>query len=234
MSKTRRPLILTRPEAASCQFAERIGAWLPDHVEVIISPLLDLVATGNPVDLEGISGAIFSSPNGVAFSPAANLPAFCVGEETTRAALAKGWDARKSGNTSNELVAELTKNPKLEPLLHLSGVHTRGEIADRLAQAGIKTRNIASYDQRLKDLSASARAALEGGIEPIIPLFSPRTARHLVDQGGIAVPLHIVAISDAVMKPTEALEAASRTVAKQPNAAGMEETLHALIDRLEA
>jgi uroporphyrinogen-III synthase len=168
------------------------------------------------------------------FSPPGTHPAYCVGDETTRTARKYGWAAKKVGNTSAELVAALKNFLDLGPMLHISGVHTRGNITGHLNTAGIAAQHVAVYDQELCELSEYALNSLRRGIEPIIPLFSPRTARQFAKQGGITVPPHLVAISETVMKETNGIAATTRTVSDLPNASAMEETLRDVIERLEA
>ena len=166
-------LILTRPKAASLAFLDRLGADVPAGLNVILSPLISIESLGQAVDLKGISGVIFSSSNGVAFTgPGAGLPAYCVGFATTQAAKDAGWDASFCGENADELVERLIHDRPATPLLHLCGRHQRGNIAGRLSQADVPTTALEVYDQRAQPLTQDAQQALAGNTACVLPLFS--------------------------------------------------------------
>lgn len=190
-------LLLTRPQAAS----ERFAAALPAGVACVISPLLRIVSFGGAVPLDGVRGVILTSRNGVeAAGPGQPMPAWCVGERTTEAARAAGWQAECAGLDAATLVDRLIAAPPEAPLLHLRGVHTRGGIAARLTAAGITTSEHVVYDQEFCPLSDAARALVAGNQPVIAPLFSPRTATHFAATCAPRAGLVVAAISDATAK----------------------------------
>lgn len=195
-------LLLTRPLESAHAFAASLDPAALAGVRVVIAPLMGIVGTGVTPDLEGARGVIFTSANGVLHAPdGAGRRAYCVGAKTTQHALARGWRAQQCGDTAHELVHSLQSNLPEAPLLHLAGEHTRGDIASTLTAAGVNTDHISLYTQTLLPLEPQALDALDGG-PCIVPVFSPRSASHLVQQAvGHLAQAHIVALSDAVAAP---------------------------------
>lgn len=194
-------LLLTRPVASAQAFQALLDPGAVSKVKVVISPLLEIVATGRVPQIGPTQGVIFTSANGVLNAPVgAGRTAFCVGVQTTEQARKRGWHAATVGETAQELIQALTSQPPDTPLLHLAGVHTRGDIAQTLSARGITTTHHALYDQVLVPLSDVARAALRGPC--IIPVFSPRSAEHLVNQAaGQLGQAHLLALSSTVAVP---------------------------------
>lgn len=194
-------LLLTRPAASSQAFAASLDPEALAQVSLVISPLMEITGTGVMPSLTDMRGVIFTSANGVLFAPdGAGRPAYCVGAQTTRQAILRGWDARQAGDTADDLVAALDKNTANIPLLHLSGAHTRGDIARRLTAAGTPTDCEVVYDQKLLPLEPEAQDALCGPC--IVPVFSPRSAEQLVREAqGKLGRAHIVALSNSVAGP---------------------------------
>lgn len=226
-------MILTRPCAASTAFQAEHGPW-PKGLDIVTSPLLEIVGTGAEIDLNGVASVIFTSQNGVAHAgPAGPMPAFCVGAATTKAACDAGWRATFAGDTSQDLVDTLKHTQPATPILHIGGVHRRGDVAVKLTQAGLPTCTVDVYDQRLQPLTDEARAALEREVPKIVPLFSPRTARQFAQQAGSHSAVHFVAISDTVLHEVADLPAASCDVARTANAQSLAETLRKVLHRVE-
>lgn len=194
-------LLLTRPTASAQAFAALLDADAVSKVRIVISPLLKIVATGCVPPIGATQCVIFTSANGVANAlDGAGRTAFCVGAQTTDQASKRGWRAVKSGETAQELVQALTAQPPDAPLLHLAGVHTRGDIAQTLSARGILTTHCALYNQVLVPLSEMARAALRGPC--IVPVFSPRSAEQLVNEAaGQLGQAHLLALSTSVAAP---------------------------------
>ncbi len=168
-------LLLTRPRAVAARFALEAASRWPG-AQVAIAPLMEIVALGETPALDGIDGLIFTSAQGVARAgQGLGQSAWCVGTRTAETARQAGFDAAMAGETADELVAALIKMRPEGRLLHLHGVHQRGDIAARLSVAGIACEGRAVYDQRAVppdsvffDALASERLA--------VPLFSPRSA----------------------------------------------------------
>lgn len=218
------PLLMTRPLAA----AERFVAVLPEAaragLQVIFAPLMEIQAAQAPVQLDGMEGVIFTSANGVEIASretAARLPAYCVGERTAQAAAAAGWQASCLGHCADELVAAILGQRPEAPLLHLRGAHARGDIAGRLTRGGIACHEQILYDQVLLPLTGEAQALLAAQTDVIVPLFSPRSARHFAELCGEAAHLHLIALSPAVAEPLKGLKCKTLRVSKTPDAAAV-------------
>lgn len=228
-------LLMTRPRAASDRFVAALPAALRARLTVVHSPLLEIVRTTGAIDLADARGIVFTSANGVATAAGLtgrrDLPCFCVGEATTRAARAAGWTAHCAGENAEAMVAALIATPPEPPLMHLRGVHARGDVAARLTAAGTATRELAIYDQQMLSLTDAALALLNGPAPVIVPLFSPRTARQFADLAGGRAPLLIAALSRAVADPLESLDNAVLEVAKCPDSAAMVETVARLAEQ---
>lgn len=221
MTSPRPSLLLTRPREASRAFADR----LRQHVQLgktEISPLFQIVPRPVEVALSRYAAVILTSAHAVVpqLDPA-GTKAFCIGERTTKRARDAGFRAENAGATADELVAHLLHRPPGGPLLHLRGKHTRGNVAQRLTQAGLVVDRTIVYDQPACDLSPAARALLDGECPVILPLFSPRSAALLSAQARGAAPRWVVAMSEAVAKASNPLDPDRLVVAQRPDGAAM-------------
>jgi len=193
-----------------------------EQLAPLYSPLIQITAQPDPVDMRASDAAIFTSANGVLHAPPGQgRAAFCVGTATTAAARAKGWNAQHAGDDADGLVATIAQIAPGQRLFHLSGTHTRGNITQRLSQAGLSTAHHAVYDQILCPLTPDAMTCLHGGKPAIVPLFSPRTAAHFASQINDLGSVHVVALSPAVADAIQGKLVASLTVVPHPNAQAM-------------
>ena len=225
-------LLLTRPREGAENFAAQLDPLALDAVHLVVSPLMEIVGTGCIASLEAEEAAIFTSGNGVQFAPdGRGRSAFCVGQQTTQRAAASGWDAHQVGETAQELIAGIMATPPAHPLVHLGGVHTRGDISKILSKAGVQTRHVALYDQELLSLTAEAVIALQN--PSIVPVFSPRTAERLVEQSkGNLGAAHIVALSETVAAPFRGEKTAQVHIMPAPEAVYMTKVVENLCGRL--
>ena len=225
------PLLLTRAAAQSAAFAAVLAQRLPGRfAPIVVAPLLEIAPLGVPVELDGVSGLLFSSANGVeAFAAASaerSLPALCVGEMTAAAARARGFAARSADGDVHALAALAAEawQPGQGPLLHVRGRHAAGDLVGALAARGIPVQAAELYDQVPQPLSPDARALIAAGAAAVVPLFSPRTARvfarETADLDLSAVT--VVGLSAAVVAP---VEAGRRIVTRSPGRDGMIEAL---------
>ncbi len=213
---------MTRPRPASEAFLAQLPKATYDLFAPIISPLIDIVTLDAAPQIGTQDAAIFTSANGVqAAPPGQGRTAFCVGKATTKEAAAHGWTATQSGHDAESLVAALTTLKPHQRLFHLSGRHTRGNVAARLTDAGLNVTNLALYDQMLCDLSPEAIQALLNDARVIVPLFSPRTAHHFVRVAPKTASTHAVALSRAVAEALGDTPLAGLTIARHPDAKGM-------------
>ncbi len=210
-------ILLTRPKAAAKAFAKKLANF---HADVVISPVqaIKQVPYEKPIH---IGGAIFTSRNGVDVVDGRDLPAWCVGDATMQAARDKGWNALSADGDAEALLRRILADGAQPPLVHFRGEFARGNLAERLSEAGVETREIIVYRQMSKPLCDTARHHLGRKTPVIVPLFSPRSAAQLVQQGPFAAPLHVVAMSDAVAAEAVALAPARMKISSTPDATSM-------------
>lgn len=215
-------LLMTRPRAEAEAFVADLPEDLRARLTPLFCPLMRIVPLGTEVSMAGIAGVIFTSANGVACAGAGReLPAYCVGPKTARVAQAAGWRVALTCPDAEHLIAALTDLAPEGPLLHLRGVHSSGDIVGRLSARGIETRALPLYDQVLELLDDPARAALAGPEPVIVPLFSPRMARHFAEICAGSAPLYLAPISAAAAKAVENTGARAIEVAKTPDSPGL-------------
>ncbi|WP_305972569.1 MULTISPECIES: uroporphyrinogen-III synthase [unclassified Mameliella] len=233
MSEALPVLLLTRPRAASERFAARLRQ---DGLQfrAVISPLFTVEVTGPLPDVTQAKGLIFTSANGVmawqALGGRTDLPALAVGPATARAAQAAGMQAQDGGGSAEDLVRFIIAQRPPGPLVHLHGAHVRGNIAKRLSTAGIPCRGAAIYDQPPCPLNAEARAALDGQVPVVAPVFSPRTGELLAKECAKA-PLLVAAMSQAVVNALMPLHKRNLKVAERPESEAMREVVSDLLNR---
>ncbi|QUJ76149.1 uroporphyrinogen-III synthase [Sulfitobacter albidus] len=216
-------LLLTRPAESAERFAAALDPVAIAGMRVLIAPLMriDPVATEPPA----VEAAIFTSAQGPRHAPpGAGRPAYCVGAQTTAAARAHGWQAICAGQTAAALVDTLRTDPPAGRLTHLAGAHQRGDIAERLRDAGLHAMRHTIYRQVLLPLSDAARDALEG--PAIVPLFSPRTARQFCEQLALPAPqARLILLSAAVDMGLDRVNPEEIRIAKAPTGVEMRKTV---------
>jgi uroporphyrinogen-III synthase len=214
-------LLLTRPDGPSRRFLAQVEQALGRPQPAVISPLIGIEPTGAPVDLTACAGVILTSQNALTgLAPPPGLPAWCVGQETARAARAVGFDARSADGDATALIALIRTSGTQGPLIHLRGQTARGDIAATLTAAGIPTRDLITYRQTVPALTDEARTLLSGAAPVIAPVFSPETMTNLTRQGPFAAPIQLIAISPAAANVAPVMRA-SLTIATRPDAAAM-------------
>jgi uroporphyrinogen-III synthase len=219
-------VLLTRPRAQSEAFAARIRARLPE-ADIRLNPLMEIVPSGPPPELRDGDAIIFTSANGVAAAgQGQGRAAWCVGERTCAAARAAGFSATVAGETADALVAHLAELRPAGRLVHLHGAHTRGDVAARLAGAGLSTVSRTVYDQVAVTPGPDLRAAL-GARRLIAPLFSPRSATLLASAAADLCPAFpgpeqtLLALSPAVRDALPMGWRAAAFVVQRPDATAM-------------
>lgn len=227
-------LLLTRPAEDAERFAKQCQARLGAFGRVLISPLLRVVFLG-PVPQDPDTSFIFTSVNGVrAYAQGGGGPgrqAFTVGERTGQAARDLGLRVQVLGPNADALVTALIAQAPRQPLLHITGVHQRGAVAERLTAAGLAVRRAVLYDQQAQPLSVAAHSAAAGQEPVIAPIFSPRSAALL--RAELPAPgrnFHALALSPAVAEAW----GPSLPVSGQPNADSMINAIAALLETLDA
>lgn len=215
-------LVITRPMPGAADFAQAVEAAFGRSLTIIISPALRI----EPLDFdvpEGINHIIFTSANGVraavekGLSP---LTAWCVGDRTAAMAEAAGYDARSASGDAAALVDLIIAANPSGKLLHIAGQHTRGDIAGRLRAAGLSCETVTAYTQVPQPPSASLRAALQGETPLVFPLFSPLSTG-IIRGEKRSVPVHVIAMSQAVADEIGNTDADEIVVAAEPTQQAM-------------
>lgn len=228
MSDNARPVILlTRPEAASERFAAACRAAIGDAAEIVIAPLMEIVALPDPVDLGDATALVFTSEAGVVSfadtSDRRDLAAYCVGDRTAEAARLTGLTATSAQGSADDLVSLISSNPPQGRVVHLHGRHTRGDVVGRLLALGVAAEGREVYDQRPVALSPDARALMTSPTTVVAPLFSPRSADLFAKAVG-ADPhpkKSCIAMSDAVCAALPPNWQAQTCVAAHPDGPSM-------------
>lgn len=210
-------VLLTRPLAASERFAKDLQGL---DVRVVISPVQSIEAMDFDVP-HALKGAIFTSRNGVRAVEGKPIPCWCVGDVTMQAAIKKGWQACSASGDAEALFRRILADRPEGPLVHFRGAYARGNLATRLQAEGIDVQEVVAYRQVSEMLNHDAKSALNRENPIILPLFSPRSAAQVVQQGPFPAPICVVAMSDAVAGEATALSPSQLVIADAPNAASM-------------
>ncbi|MFV0492786.1 MAG: uroporphyrinogen-III synthase [Pseudorhodobacter sp.] len=195
--------LLTRPEPQGAAMAARLVDLFPDAA-VVRSPLLTTDFRAPPLPEGPFSAVVFTSQAGVeAARRLTGLPqrAYCVGDRTAEAARKAGFVALSAGGAAEDLITIILETGEMGPLLHLRGAHSRGEIAARLAEAGVRAQALVIYEQRAQQLSGAAAGLLAGRNPVIAPLLSPRSARLFlreITRIGAVAPLFCPVLSPSI------------------------------------
>ena len=192
-------LLLTRPRPASEAFLGRLEDYLGRSVDCIISPVLEIVDHGRLPDVDPYATLVFSSSNAVERLGREGMlkgrSVRTVGEATAEMARRYGAEAEALGGDVDAFIAH---SGSLEgPCLHCRGVHSRGDLAARLAALSIPCDEAVVYDQREVRQTDEATARALSGSRIVAPVFSPRSARLLAEQLPENAHIQIIAISPA-------------------------------------
>ncbi len=185
-------ILITRPAADAAPFAEALAAA---GIAALTEPMMTIETFRGPaLDLAGVQGVLATSANGAralaARTPRRDVPLFAVGDATARAAEALGFTAviSAAGDVTDLAALVMARcDPAAGVLLHAAGTTLAGDLGATLAAAGFRYRRESLYAARpVAALSATARTALAAGRIDGVALFSPRTARILVDRAAAA------------------------------------------------
>jgi len=227
-------ILLTRPLVQSLRFAGQIGGAL-------ISPLMAPAFLSPPLPSGDFAAVILTSETGAEAAGRISatgcaLPrlAFCVGNRTAEAARAQGFTARSAMGAADDLLAHIIAAAPSGRLLLLRGEDSAGDLANRLISAGLETFSMVVYRQIAQQLTGEATAVLQGQSPVIVPVFSPRSARLMVNELhriAATAPIYLAALSPAVVEafdfPTGLIE-----IASHPDSAAMIRAVQALCVRL--
>ena len=226
-------VLITRPHAAAERFAAELLNECPG-LNIVISPVLAIAPTGELPELSQYEGVIFTSPNAVERFSASTIAdgchCFCVGDTTAEAARQIGFSAVSAGGSSHELI-DLVKNfPIKGRLVHVRGVHSRGEIAQRLSDMGRPCDTSIVYDQIEQTLNHSAQQLFNEKKPVIVPIFSPRTAELFIKQVQPSTQTYIVAMSQLVAQVFTKIPNIYCCIAHAPTQEAMRHSVVRLLD----
>lgn len=224
-------LLLTRPERQSAAFARALDAARPGRFEILTAPMTRIAPTDAPLDLDGASGLLFTSANGVeqfaARGVETDLPAYCVGAMTAAAARGLGLRALSADGDVTTLAALARAEHRAGdgPLVHIRGRHAAGDLVGALTAAGIPARAAEIYAQTPRPLGSEAAARFAAGEIDVITHFSPRSASALAAEitaaGWPLDGVTSVALSAAADRAFAGPTPARRIIAAEPSRAGM-------------
>ncbi|SFS19570.1 uroporphyrinogen-III synthase [Yoonia litorea] len=216
-------LLLTRPEGQNAPFAKTVEARIQGALKVIGSPLLEICFF--EVAKPKADAVILTSLHGVRAAKRLGLndgrTAWCVGQKTSEAAGESGFAAITGPGDAHGLASSIISARPEGTLAHIRGTYTRGQIAEKLKDAGLNCHDVVAYEQKALALSPEARECLDQSAPVVVPLFSPRTADIFMKQGPFKAPLSLVAMSKAVQDATAERPVAEMRLAKKPDAASM-------------
>lgn len=180
-------VLLTRPEPAASQTAERLKTLGHDS---LIDSMLRIAPTRTPLPEGGFDAVAFTSVNGVRafaahpdFARFSALPAFAVGSRTAREARIKGFAkvtdcAGDASALAGRLAADLGEGARV---LNPAGEDRAADLAELLAGPGLKVELAIVYAAVPADaLSEEARAALAQGTVAAALHLSHRTVQTLL------------------------------------------------------
>ncbi|MFV2037999.1 MAG: uroporphyrinogen-III synthase, partial [Paracoccaceae bacterium] len=125
-------VVVTRPAAAEARFADMLGSAM----KVVISPVIRIEPVAFQIDLAGVGALVLTSRNGaLALRGLPGLrgkPAFAVGTATAQSAKELGLAVVSAPGDAHGLVATIVAARPDGRLLFVRGVHSRGDIENRL------------------------------------------------------------------------------------------------------
>ena len=199
-------ILLTRPLEQAARTKERLEAL--GHI-VDLAPMMKVRFLKIPDLPEKVGGLIFTSQNGIKAAEGlpldSSLPAFCIGDSTSKAARAAGFsDVRTAGGNADALYHLISADydPEKTSLLHLAGRHIAGNLVERLRADGYVAHRITAYEAKaVRSLSAHVVRRLAESSYGAILFYSPRTAKIFAElvRGGLEKTV-AVCLSPAVAK----------------------------------
>ncbi len=222
-----RTVLLTRAAEQAGETAARLRAR--GHVPVV-APLVRIERLPARID-DAAQAILVTSRNGAAALAGATvnrmIPVLAVGDATAADLRAAGFaEVRSAGGDAGALsrLAARLLDPGGEAVLHVRGAEIRHSPLEGLRAAGFRTAEAILYRTipvtGLPDSAAACDTAL---------IYSPGSARRLLDAVDFPASLHLIAISEAALAPLrDAPFAASLQAAGCPT----EEAMLALLDGL--
>lgn len=220
-------VLLTRPFRDSERFVDSLRA-IATPFEAIISPAFEIEPIR--VELPSFDTAIFTSRIGVVHAPFGNgCDAFCVGDATATVAKAAGYVPISANGSADDLVALILNQKPSGALLHIRGENSRGDVTNRLKQAGLNCKDAIAYRKTAAEPSQALVAELSKKRKTVLPLFSAETVSILGNWKVSFEGINIVAISGEVGRAATVLDPASIIISDAPNMREMAQAVARLI-----
>jgi uroporphyrinogen-III synthase len=220
-------VIVTRPKADAQRFIDVLRT-ISGPFSVIISPAFENETLS--AEIPDFDTAIFTSRAGVAQAPRGDgRSAFCVGDATATAAKGAGYAAMSADGSADDLVRLILRQRPDVALLHIRGETSRGGIAKRLNDAGLKCQEVVAYRKAAKGPSQPICDALAVNQMVILPLFSAETVSILETWPLSFEGCTVIAISDVVAGACATLSPLNVVVSPAPNVQAMMQTTARLI-----
>lgn len=220
-------VLITRPKVGSLGFLAAVRALKRDF-NPVISPAFELEGIATPD--AGFDAAVFTSVAGVQHAPRGQgRTAWCVGDTTARAAKHAGYNAISASGAAEDLVALILGQMPNAPLVYFRGEVSKENISAALNAAGLTCQDRIVYRKVYYTPTTDAIAALGGGTDIILPLFSAETVSILRGWGLDYSRCHVVAISKAVSNAAYVLGARSMASVAHPDQATMAHEVALLI-----
>lgn len=220
------PSVLVTRTAPGCfDTAERLRA---EGLRPIIEPALKIHALPTPLpELNGVSGLIFTSANGVRFfterSARRDFNAWCVGPSTAASAAEAGFaDIFNADGNADDLVALIARqaDPARGRLLHIANDAAAGEVVKSLQTAGFDAEFAALYTTSpAKDLGDTTLSALKQDTLSSVLIHSAKGAAAIAPllTAFRLKSVNLVAISDKAAAPLTHLDWKQTAIADAPN-----------------
>lgn len=231
-------VLLTRPQRDSVSFAARLTQ--AGH-EVLISPVLEIVAAGNPEEIELHCGALLAtSAHAFGFlsdevvQALHSKPLYLVGERTAAVARARGFSdvqcVARDGAELAAIISGLEARPSA--MLYLAGRERKHWLERELVRGGVALQIADVYCAHpVPVLNAGAQRALRDGFLDAVMHFSRRSAEifcALAAQAGLAAQaraIRHICLSQDVARGLTPLGGARMIIAARPDGQSMIEAL---------
>ncbi|MEM7546738.1 MAG: uroporphyrinogen-III synthase [Pseudomonadota bacterium] len=227
--------LLTRPRAQSEALARELSdrGWAAD-----IWPLTDIQTTLTEApDWTDARGCLFTSANAVraiAALPHPEIPAFCVGSATAKAAHKAGFRPIENAAGDAASLAALVSTrltPDGGPLIHIRGRDIAGDLGAILTEAGFDLREVIAYQAVETGPPPAAIAdALRKGAYDAVTFFSPRASNIFCNVADPAWKPGLrlttaVAISTAAARPLEMVGFRGIIISETPSGLSMKSAI---------
>lgn len=243
MAGSNLPVIITRAEPGTHETAARLIAIEQTPIPAPVLCIQPNASVEIPANT-GLSGLVFTSANGVrcyiARSNNLNIPAWCVGPATAKAARDAGFETvHESAGNAVDLAHHIARHskPADKPLLHVANDAAKGDLKRQLEQFGFKVQFCPLYRMRQADgLPDAAIEALVGDKPALVLIHSAKGAEAFVSLvKDLALKQLVgVAISEQAAQPLAAIRLSAVQIANAPNEDGLFDAINTAIATLSA